>query len=180
MVMADFDLRAAIQTKRLVIEPFHDDSIRENGIDFRLDDEIARHKEFYKDFTLDPTDESHVNNTYEVTKKPGSMVIKPHEQVLLSTVEYLEMPDDVVGFVELRSSWARHGLSMPPTIVDAGFKGTITLEVVNNAPYAIRLLPGMRFAHIIFIKTNNRVGSAYSGTYNGQRGVRLPKVLEKK
>ena len=159
MVMADFDLMAAIQTKRLVIEPFHKDSIRENGIDFRLDDEVARHKEFYKDFTLDPTNPDHVANTYEITKRPGFMIINAHEQVLLSTEEYLEMPDDVVGFVELRSSWARHGLSMPPTIVDAGFKGTVTLEVVNNAPYAIKLYPGMRFAHIIFIKTNNRVGS---------------------
>ncbi len=106
------------------------------------------------------------------------MVIASKEQVLLSTLEYIEVPDDVAGFVELRSTWARHGLSMPPTIIDAGFKGTITLEVINNAPYAIKLRPGQRFAHVIFVKLQNKAGNTYSGFYKGQRGVKLPQVIK--
>ncbi len=178
MILSDVDILNMVRTRRLVIRPFLREIVRENGIDCRLTDEIAHHALFEEGFVLDPTDKDHVGITYNVKKGQKSMVIEPHEQVLLSTHEYLEMPDDVAGFVELRSTWARHGLSMPPTIIDAGFKGTITLEVVNNAPYRIMLRPKQRFAHIIFEKLDSKTGSAYSGFYSGQRGIKLPQVLK--
>ena len=77
-----------------------------------------------------------------------------------------------MGFVELRSTWARHGISLPPTIIDAGFKGTVTLEAINNAPYAIALKPKQRFAHVIFMKTSNKVMNSYSGSISGRSGMR--------
>ena len=81
-------------------------------------------------------------------KNSRRLIIKANEQVLFSTIEYIELPDDIMGFVEVRSTWARHGISLPPTIIDAGFKGTVTLEAINNAPYAIALKPKQRFAHL--------------------------------
>ncbi len=179
MILSDYDLMGLIKSRRLVIKPFMRDIVRENGVDFRLANEIAHHVKRGKEFVLDPTNAEHVADTYKVTKNPKSLVLGPLEQVLLSTKEEISMPDDLVGFVELRSTWARHGLSMPPTIIDAGFKGTITLEVANNAPYSIKLNPSMRFAHIIFIRTNSRVASAYKGRYQGQRGIKLPRLLDK-
>ncbi len=174
MVLSDYDIHGMIRDRRLVIKPLGKDSIRENGVDFRLANEIAHHKEFGDDFILDPMNKEHISSCYNVVKNPKSMVIAPYEQTLLSTLEFISMPDDVAGFVELRSTWARHGLSMPPTIIDAGFKGTITLEVVNNAPYKILLRPRQRFAHIVFIRTSSKVLSKYSGFYSGQRGIKLP------
>ncbi|MDE1761961.1 MAG: dCTP deaminase, partial [Candidatus Micrarchaeota archaeon] len=70
-----------------------------------------------------------------------------------------------------------HGLVMPPTIIDAGFAGNITLEIFNSSPYAIKLKPDTRFAHVIFSMTMNRVEKAYSGRYFGQRGLTPPKPL---
>ena len=179
MILSDYDLMGLINSKRLVIKPFVRDIVRENGVDFRLANEIAHHVKRGKEFVLDPTKEDHVAGTYKVAKNAKSMIVGPMEQVLLSTREEISMPDDLVGFVELRSTWARHGLSMPPTIIDAGFRGTITLEVSNNAPYSIKLNPSMRFAHIIFIRTNSRVTGAYRGRYQGQRGIKLPRILDK-
>ncbi|ASI13904.1 deoxycytidine triphosphate deaminase [Candidatus Mancarchaeum acidiphilum] len=179
MILSDFDIKSMVSQKRLTIEPLTDDSIRENGIDFRLADEVARHKAFDESFVLDPTDENMIKGSYKLDKTLKEIVINPHEQVLLSTYESISMPDDVAGFVELRSTWARHGLSMPPTIIDAGFNGTITLEVVNNAPYKILLRPGQRFAHIILEKLNNKTGKVYNGNYNMQKGIKLPQVLGK-
>lgn len=178
MILSDYDLMGLINNKRLVIRPFVRNIVRENGVDFRLSNEIAHHIEHGKDFVLDPTKEDHVSSTYKVMKNTKNLVVGSMEQVLLSTKEEIEMPDDLVGFVELRSTWARHGLSMPPTIIDAGFKGTVTLEVSNNAPYGIKLNPAMRFAHIIFIRTNSRVASSYKGKYQGQRGIKLPRLLD--
>lgn len=178
MILSDFDLKNYIASHRLVVKPFEDELIRENGLDLRLGNEIGVHNpELDEDFVLDPSDEKHLAKEYIVTKHNDRLVLPAKEQVLLTTNEYLEMPDNLMGFVELRSSWARHGLSMPPTIIDAGFKGDVTLEVINHSSHAIALKPSVRFAHIIFAITMNRVSKQYSGSYLGQRGVRLPKPL---
>ncbi len=180
MILSDYDLANAIKSKRIVVRPFFRETLRENGIDFRLSNEIAHHPSHFNNFTMDPENPAHIRESYKVTKSAGRLLVASHEQVLLSTLEYIEMPDDLMGFVEIRSTWARHGFSMPPTIIDAGFKGTITLEVINNAPYTIALTPGQRFAHVIFMKTNNKVESVYRGRYLGQKGIRLPKVIKRK
>lgn len=178
MILSDFDLMNYLNSKRLKVEPFSRDIVRENGIDFRLADEIAYHKELGKEFVMDPSSKEMIESAYDVKKGQESLLVGPHTQVLLSTLEYVELPEDIVGIVELRSTWARHGLSMPPTIVDAGFRGTVTLEVVNNAPYSIKLSPKTRFAHIVFVKATSRVESSYAtGSYSGQRGIRLPKII---
>ncbi|MEM3883486.1 MAG: dCTP deaminase [Methanothrix sp.] len=179
MILSDYDINGMIQMKRLIIRPFYNDMVRENGIDMRLASEIAHHKDMGSDFVMDPMSSNEdIKKCFKIKRNVKEMVIASREQVLLTTSEYMEVPDDVAGFVELRSTWARHGLSMPPTIIDAGFKGTITLEVINNAPYAIKMRPKQRFAHIIFVKLQNKTGNTYAGFYKGQRGIKLPQVLK--
>ena len=179
MILSDYDLEHAIEEGRIVIRPFSKEIIRENGLDMRLDREIGRHNpDLDADFVLDPYKPDDVNIEYVVEKDLDKLVIKSREQVLLSTIEYIEVPDNMVGFVELRSTWARHGLIMPPTIIDAGFKGTVTLEVLNSSSNAIMLKPDTRFAHVIFATTLNRVKNAYAGAYLGQKGVKVPKVIK--
>ncbi len=178
MILSDFDLVHMIESKRLVIDPFTAECVKENGIDLRLANEVARHRKPDDGFVMDPTDEESVRAGYALEKNVDSIVIESKEHVLLSSMEYIGMPDDLVGFVELRSTWGRHGLSIPPTIIDVGFRGTITFEVINNAPYKIALKAGMRFAHAVFSKTSNRVERVYVGAYNEQRGIKLPKAIK--
>ncbi|MEM3827473.1 MAG: dCTP deaminase [Candidatus Micrarchaeaceae archaeon] len=178
MILSDFDIKNMIKGKRLVIRPLYSDTVRQNGVDLRLAGEIAHHRVQKPDLVIDPSSPEHVKNIYTIEKRVKEMVLAPHEQVLLSTIEYISVPKDIAGFVELRSTWARHGLSMPPTIIDAGFNGTVTLEVINNAPYKLLLKPRQRFAHVVFIKTDNAASSGYRGHYSNQRGIKTPKVIE--
>ena len=178
MILSDYDIENAIRAKRLVVKPFKDDSIRENGLDLRLDDEIAYRNPEFNPEIFDPTNEEHVKNEYMIRKGGEKLLLPGKTQVLLSTQESLKLPFDMMGFVELRSTWARHGLSVPPTIIDAGFSGTITLEVINNVPYVMALKPGMKFVRIIFASTVSPVTKAYKGAYLNQKGIWLPKVLK--
>jgi len=84
------------------------------------------------------------------------------------TREWIELPDDLMAFVELRSTWARRGLMIPPTVVDAGFKGDLTLEIAafNYVPIPY----GERFAHLIFAKTTGPC-VPYAGKYLNQVGI---------
>jgi len=65
-----------------------------------------------------------------------------------------------MGFVNLRSSYARIGLSFPPTIIGGSFP--------------IKLYAKDRFCHIVLAKlTSDSV--SYRGVYLGQKGVTYPK-----
>lgn len=84
------------------------------------------------------------------------------------TREWVTMPNDLMAFVELRSTWARRGIMIPPTIIDAGFSGVITLELAilgdTEAPV------GERFAHLIFGKLGSP-SEPYNGKYQHQTGI---------
>lgn len=68
--------------------------------------------------------------------------IQPREFVLAQTLERVVMPNDLMGLVEGRSSWARVGLSVHLTApkIDPGFDGTITLEIANMGPVTVQLV----------------------------------------
>ncbi|PMB76773.1 MAG: dCTP deaminase, partial [Fervidicoccus fontis] len=143
----------------------------------RLSNEIARFKS-----NSEPVD-SKANFLdpfqYYTIEKGESFVIQPNERVLLNTLEYVKLPDDLMAFVNLRSTFARLGLIAPPTIVDAGFEGNITIEVVGGA-FPVKLHVGDRFIHLIFAKLLSPVEKPYSGDYQGQKGVMFPKMFNKK
>lgn len=86
-----------------------------------------------------------------------------------STREVLELPDDLMAHVGIRSTWARQGFMVPYTIVDAGFRGNLTLEIARLDPrmeYPI----GQRFAHLVFDKLTSPA-EAYRGKYDRQSGI---------
>ena len=68
--------------------------------------------------------------------------IEPRGFVLAQTLERVALPNDLMGLVEGRSSWARVGLSVHLTApkIDPGFDGTITLEIANMGPATVQLV----------------------------------------
>jgi dCTP deaminase len=91
------------------------------------------------------------------------------EFTLGRTREQVTLPNDLMAFVQLRSSWARRGFMLPPTVADAGFNGTITLEIVKFGS-VVDLPFGERFAHLIFAKLTSP-SEPYSGRYQGQHEI---------
>lgn len=169
MILGDRDLKYYLEKGLIVINPLSKDSVRENGVDLRIGSEIARFRKtsFVYEEGSDP------GRFFEI-EKGDEFVIYPNEHVLLVTEEYIKLPNDVMAFVNLRSSFARLGLFIPPTIVDAGFEGQLTIEVVGSA-FPVKLRRGTRFLHLIFARTLTPVENPYNGKYQRQRGVTLPK-----
>ncbi len=172
MILSDRDIKNYIQNKKLVISPLSNDTIRENGIDLKIGDQIARFLRLKE--PVDINNESEIRKAYAI-EKGHEFVIEPYEHILLTTLEYVKMPNDLIGFVNLRSTFARLGLIIPPTIIDAGFEGQITIELIGSE-FPIRLTTGTRFIHVVFAKTSTPVEKPYQGKYSGQVGVTLPKV----
>jgi len=170
MILSDFDLKNYIKSGRIVIEPFDESIIRENGLDLRLGDEICELMGIEE--VLDPYTASDISKYYNC-HKIDEFIVKPYNKYLLTTLEYIRVPPELMAFVELRSTFARLGLAIPPTIIDGGFEGQITIELHGSA-FPIKLRKGTRFLHIVFSKVTSPIERPYSGKYQRQRGVKLP------
>jgi len=167
------EIMRLVERGELVIEPLDPATIRENGIDLRIGGEVAVLMNNPRPLDPGELEEVELSEYYKVMEIDEGFVLQPYMKVLITTLEYVKMPPDVAGLVELRSTFARLGLSIPPTVVDAGFEGQITLEVHGGA-FPVLLKRGMRFAHIVFVKILGEP-VPYRGKYQGQRGVTLPK-----
>ncbi|AEM38482.1 deoxycytidine triphosphate deaminase [Pyrolobus fumarii 1A] len=176
MILSDRDILHLVELKRLVIEPFEPSIVRENGVDLRLGNIFCRMRRTLTrilDTKNPPSDIDEWYRCEEVDPDHG-FVIYPHEHVLAHTLEWIELPDDVVGLVNVRSTFARFGLYIPPTVVDAGFKGQLVIELIGSE-FPVRVYPGQRFLHLVFVKTTSPVAKPYHGKYQGQKGVTLPR-----
>lgn len=169
-MLSNSDIQKHIKEKRLIVDPFHEDTVRENGIDLRLGSEIARFRR--TDSIFDTRNKNDYDRFFE-KETVESFIINPDERILVCTLEFIELGSNLMGFVNLRSSFARVGLSLPPTIVDAGFGGQLTLHV-RGGSFPVRLYAKDRFFHIVLAKlTSDSV--KYTGVYLCQRGVTYPK-----
>lgn len=176
MILGKAEILRRIEAGGLAIEPFRQDTVRENGVDLRLSCAYAEPVRI--DRPVDPCElasDRDVRRLYVVDECWTPIRVPPRSFVLAVTEERVRLPKDVVGLVNLRSTLARYGLFVPPTVIDAGFEGQIVVELVNMSPNTIMLRPGLRFLHVVLVEA---IGAeAYTGVYSGQSGVRLPKPL---
>lgn len=148
MILSGRDLSLYISTSKLKVSPLQDEQYQQNGLDLYLDKVECQ--------TINYQDSKHIGHFW-----------------LGCTRETLELPDDLMAFVELRSTWARRGFFLPPTIVDAGFKGNLTLEILAMGGWDPRMALNKRFAHLIFAKTTGPC-IPYEGVYKDQTGITKP------
>lgn len=89
--------------------------------------------------------------------------------MLASTIERFVMPRDVMGIVHDKSSWARKGLTVQNTVIEPGWEGWLTLELVNhNHDSDIILKRGMPIAQVVFHRVDKVLAKGYTGKYQGQ------------
>ncbi len=173
MILSDFDIKGYLASKKLVIDPLSDETIRENGVDLRIDDEIMRFN--YTKDPVDLNDKATLDKIYQKEKVEKDFVLSPQERILVKIKEKIKMPPDLVGLCNVRSTFARLGIGIPPTIVDAGYEGNLTIMVIGgNIP--VKISKDTRFLHLIISKTSSDVQNTYSGNYRGSTGVTGAKV----
>jgi dCTP deaminase len=171
-MLSGAEIKKLIKEGKLKIEPYSEEIVRENGVDLRIGDEIAILINNPEPIDPEKLREIDLSQYYKIFKA-DNFVLQPYMKVLVTTLEYIKMPEDVGALIGVRSTFARLGVSVPPTLIDAGFEGQVTIEIHGGA-FPIILRKGQRFAHVAFYKL---VGEPvpYKGRYQGQRGVTLPK-----
>ena len=85
---------------------------------------------------------------------------------LASAIEEFDMPDCLVGIVHDKSTWARKGLSVFNTVIEPGFKGGLTLELVYHGNTELIIPAGSGIAQVLFHKISRP--ARYEGKYQFQ------------
>ena len=94
---------------------------------------------------------------------------------LASAMEYFSMSNDLVGIVHDKSSLARRGLQVFNTVIEPGWRGYLTMELVNHSAVPIKLMRGDPIAQVLFHSLDEPAEKPYAGKYQDQkRGVQKP------
>ncbi|AIJ34310.1 MULTISPECIES: dCTP deaminase [Corynebacterium] len=176
MLLSDHDIRDAIDSGRLGIDPYDASLVQPSSIDVRMD-------KFFRVFNnskythIDPKLEMPDLTTAVEVPEGEAFVLHPGEFVLASTLEHFTLPADLAGRLEGKSSLGRLGLLTHSTagFIDPGFSGHITLELSNVANLPITLWPGMKVGQLAIFNMSSPAevpyGSGALGSkYQGQRG----------
>ncbi len=79
------------------------------------------------------------------------LVVHPNQFVLGCSLEYLGLPNNLIGYVLGRSSWGRLGLVTATAFgIHAGYRGVLTLELANLGEVPVYIYPGWAIAQIFF------------------------------
>jgi dCTP deaminase len=163
-VLSDRDIRRRLRSNRLGvsvtyegyprdlgISPFEYHQIQPASIDLTLANEwrmypspevrtFRRYEPLH--FLDDPIDMDHAGDVETIKIIADEYSLQPHELILCSTLEYVDIPHDIQAQVHGKSSLGRLGLLVHITagFIDPGFKGKITLEMynLNNKPIILR------------------------------------------
>ena len=175
-VLSDHSIREEVAAGRLVIDPFEDRLVQPASIDLRLGREFRVFRN-YRLAYIDVKQEMPQLTELEIIEDAVPFILHPGEFVLAVTIERVEIPPDLVGRLDGKSSLGRLGLIVHSTagFVDPGFKGRLTLELTNVANLPITLYYAMPVSQISFSQLTTPAdvpyGSEETGSkYQGQSG----------
>lgn len=107
-----------------------------------------------------------------------SFTLWPQRFVLASSVEHFIMPDDCCARVMDKSSLARQGIVVQNTIIEPGWNGWLTLEIVNHSWGFRKLVSGQAIAQIVFERLDEPTEQPYRGKYQNQnRGAQPARLV---
>lgn len=87
-------------------------------------------------------------------------VLYPNQVALTTTLEYLSVPNNVAVDILTRSSFNRLGVQLA-TKVQPGYRGCVSLELINQGQVPIELVVGSRIVEARFYHLGDGVGLEY-------------------
>jgi dCTP deaminase len=173
-VLADRDIRAELESGRVRIDPYDPSDLQPSSVDLHLDRSFRVFRNNRYPFIDVRAPQPDLTEMLRV-EDDEPFILHPGEFVLGQTVEWVELPDDLVARLEGKSSLGRLGLLIHSTAgyVDPGWRGNLTLELSNVAKLPIALYYGMRIGQISFFRMSNPVERPYGShglgsKYQGQ------------
>lgn len=166
------------------IEPFAAGSVRAGVISYGVtsygyDIRVARRFKIFTNAHCAVVDPKHFDPASFVDIEADSCLIPPNSFALAETVEYLEIPRDVIAICVGKSTYARCGIIVNVTPLEPEWRGRVTIEISNTTPLPAKIYAGEGIAQILFLRADAVCKTSYAdkkGKYQDQRGLTLPFV----
>lgn len=180
MILSDRDIIKYYNAGKSLVTPFAGSKQATQGIswglssagyDIRIADKWITFNNPYSLKAASIIDTHDFSNLPSTTREivQQSLIIKPGETVLGVSVEYFDIPSDLMGICVGRSTLARLGILVNTTPLEPGWSGFLTIEITNlNKNRAIRVHANEGIAQVIFMQTSSLVQSAYGVTGQSQ------------
>ncbi len=97
--------------------------------------------------------------------------LNPGHQRLAATIERVELSENFLGILHIRSSLAREGIVASLALVDPGFQGQLTVSLHNAGDRPVRLTRGERFIQLSILRLGTPATQTYTGKYQNSRGI---------
>ena len=192
MRLCDSDIEKLIEQERIVISPKPDETMISGvSVDIRLGHEFR----VFQDHTAPYIDLSGPKEAMQkamnsvmsdeiVIPDGEAFFLHPGELALAVTYESVTLPDNIVGWLDGRSSLARLGLMVHVTAhrIDPGWSGQIVLEFYNSGKLPLALRPKMKIAALNFETMSGSAQRPYNkrldAKYKGQMGAVASRISE--
>ncbi len=147
---------------KIKISPLEDSQIGGASVDLTLSDKWEFFKKELMGKTVDLS-KTPFQKSFN-TKYSKEIVLKPGEMCLATTVEKITLSSDVMGKLEGRSRFARMGLVIHITsaLIQPGSNNHQVLEIVNLAPFPVKLHAGMRISQVVFETLGKKTSKPYA------------------
>ena len=179
-LLADWQIR-----KDVKIVPFAEESLRTGVVSFGLssygyDVRVGRHFKVFTNVYCSVIDPKQFAPNAFVDIEGDFCIIPPNSFALAETVEYFEIPRDVLAVCLGKSTYARCGIIVNVTPLEPEWRGRITIEISNTTPLPARIYANEGIAQILFFRADAICEKSYAdkkGKYQDQKGLTLPFVV---
>ncbi len=169
----------------IVIEPFASEAARPGVISYGVssygyDVRVGRHYKVFTNVHSAVVDPKQFNPNSFVDIEADYCLIPPNSFALAETVEYLEIPRDIIAICVGKSTYARCGIIVNVTPLEPEWRGKVTIEISNTTPLPAKIYSGEGIAQILFFRADAACRISYGdkkGKYQDQKGLTLPFVL---
>jgi dCTP deaminase len=169
----------------IVIRPFADGNVKGGAISYGVssygyDIRVGRHFKVFTNAHCAVVDPKSFDPNSFVDIEGDSCLIPPNSFALAETVEYLEIPRDIIAICVGKSTYARCGIIVNVTPLEPEWRGKITLEISNTTPLPAKIYANEGIAQILFLRTEEVCHTSYAdkkGKYQDQKGLTLPFVI---
>lgn len=175
-MLSNEDIKIAILSKELILEPYDDSYLRGAGLTLHLDAKLLKPKAGQ---IVDVKNAIYPEYEEVTIKDDMPYLLQPGEFILGATYQKVTVGSSLGFFIEGRSTLARVGLTIVQTamLVYPGHRDRqVTLELANHGPNGIYLYPRMKIARVALFELKSPASEAYDdvGKYRHQKTVGGP------
>jgi len=167
-----------------MIKPFVSKQNREGTVSFGLssygyDARVANEFRIFTNVNNALVDPKNFSEDSFVERKNDTCIIPPNSFALARTIEYFQIPRDILVICLGKSTYARCGIIVNVTPLEPEWEGHVTLEFSNTSPLPAKIYANEGACQFLFLKGDSEPELSYAdrkGKYMRQKGVTLPKL----